>query len=126
MTLEQAGAVLDLTRERVRQIEAEALMKIRANGLAVDAQELVAARDAGQLDGAAPRGWSYPCPLPVLNRQERRKVDRAYSLMTNSAARRCHRSGCSRLQARRGVVGYCSISCARKDSVPGVTPGRCA
>lgn len=116
MTLEQAGAVLDLTRERVRQIEAEALAKLRSNGLAIGAKELMDARDAGQLDGAAPRGWSYPCPLPVLNRAERRRVDRAYWQVTHGAGiKHCKRLGCTRLAARRGVVGYCSISCARKD-----------
>jgi RNA polymerase primary sigma factor len=41
-TLDEVGVVLDLTRERIRQIEKEALMKLRRELLGTDARELLA------------------------------------------------------------------------------------
>lgn len=123
MTLEQAGSVLNLTRERVRQIEAVALDRIRDSGLAVEAHELMMARDAGQLDGAAPWGFVHPAPIPVFTLAERRKVDRGFLRITKARGR-CKREECTRMARPSGgnraaglTDGYCSIACAEKDGV---------
>lgn len=70
MTLEDVGAVLNLTRERVRQIEGDALAKVR-DALGDDADAFCAALAAGTLGDLLSPCEAPPAPvlaLPVTRR----------------------------------------------------------
>ena len=115
MTLEEVGAVLGVTRERVRQVEGDAVRHVRqtpeANGLKR------AVHDLGGMDVGG-EGWVYPPAPPVFTDAEQRRA----TVMVRRLEQRtepCRRVGCDRAVpqsggARRGRVtpGYCSWTCA--------------
>ena len=126
MTLDQIGGVLDLTRERIRQIEAQAVVTLRDSGEATTALELMHMRSSGQLDGASAAA-PEPEGGPIITAQDRRRVMRAYQKLVN--ARICQRVGCKRPARTLYVYGgqrgvpidghYCSYSCRRRDQANG-------
>ena len=126
MTLEKAGEVLDLTRERVRQIESKAFGHARREAQnPEDVEDLVAALSSGSLEGAATAGWVMPPGGPVLTEEERTRSSRAFTRMMNqsNSSLRCRRVGCNRTprptfgRSFAILAGYCSLACARRDGV---------
>jgi len=118
MTLEKAGAVLGLTRERVRQIESEALKKAVDTEEAEAAMDLVRSMDSGHLDGMA--AWVHPPGGPVITDKERDRTAKAFKKLVRGREGRCRRVGCNRVRretyGRRTMIrkGYCSLACAKK------------
>lgn len=134
MTLEQVGGVLGITRERVRQIEAVAMKKIRGEAsvpenpekkkrmeagiqAAQDALELVHEFGGAGVGNAA--GFVWPEAGPLLTRADRKRIRGLFRDTGNC----CKRPGCHRpvklgYGARRKLVqGFCSRACAKADDV---------
>lgn len=122
MTLEAVGDVLDLTRERVRQIEADAASSMRDMPAARRAMDLAKMLGSGHLDGAAGairRTDVLPPGGPVITLAENRRSSAAVARLSGTRPDLCRRPGCHRLRRPsfgRAVSdawdGCCSRACA--------------